>query len=191
MNTTVFRIACLWLATCLLGSGSPPAAADFPLSQDGHEPRLREELLNPKTVEPITTDEFRALLKRLQGNVVLVNLWATWCIPCIREFPDLSKLQEQYKEQGLKVIGVSLDEPDILDSKVKPFVKERSPSFATYHSQEPEPEKFVSHLDPGFNGIIPTTYVLDRQGHLKATLMGRKTYDEFESVIRPLLPGRE
>ncbi|MEM4724457.1 MAG: TlpA disulfide reductase family protein [Candidatus Hadarchaeum sp.] len=148
---------------------------------------LRDGLLNPQTVEPITTEEFQALLKRWQGNVVLVNLWATWCVPCIREFPDLSKLQEQYGERGVKVIGISPDEPDALRTKVKPFVQERSPCFATYHSQEPDSEKFIAHLDPGFNGIIPTTYVLDRQGKLKATLMGRKTYEEFEAVVKPLL----
>ena len=93
--------------------------------------QLRAALLNPKAVEPLNTEELRALLAAQRGKVVLVNLWATWCAPCLKEIPALVKLQAQYREQGLKVIGISLDEPGDLDT-VRRFAQKRFPEFTSY-----------------------------------------------------------
>lgn len=170
--------AVLLLLLFLLAPASP---------QKGTSPPLRTELLTPKTVEPISAAEFRQLLAHHKGKVVLVNLWATWCAPCLKELPELAKLQEQYRDKGLQVLAVTLDEPDILETRVKRLWRERAPSLAAYLQTEASSDKFVSVIDPAWAEIMPTNYVLDRQGKLKATLTGGKTLAEFEAAIKPLL----
>lgn len=151
-------------------------------------PQLRPALLNPQTVEAISADEFRQLLAHQQGKVILVNFWATWCAPCVKEIPEIVKLQEKYKERGLRVIAVSLDEPEDLETIVRPFVAKRFPGFVSYLCKEMDHDKFASVIDSAWNEIMPTNFLIDREGKLKATLVGGKSYEEFEAAITPLLP---
>lgn len=155
--------------------------------QQGATPQLRPELLAPKTVEPISAAEFRQLLAHHKGKVILVNLWATWCAPCLKELPELAKLQEQYRDKGLQVLAVTLDEPNLLETRVKRTWHERAASLPAYLQTEVSSDKFVSVIDPAWAEIMPTNYVLDRAGKLKATLTGGKTLAEFEAAIKPLL----
>ncbi|MGE0129201.1 MAG: TlpA family protein disulfide reductase [Blastocatellales bacterium] len=154
----------------------------------GQAPAPRAELLNPKTVEATSADEFRQLIAHQRGNVILVNFWATWCAPCVKEIPEIVKLQEKYKERGLRVIAVSMDEPEELETSVRPFVKKRFPNFISYLCKESDHDKFASVIDPAWAEILPTNFLLDRDGKLKATLTGGKSYEEFEAAITPLLP---
>lgn len=159
----------------------------------GQAPPLRPTLLNPKTVEAISTEEFRQLIAQhaakgeQRGEVVLVNFWATWCAPCVKEIPELMKLEEKYKVRGFKLIAVSLDEPEELETNVRPFVAKRFPGFVSYLCKESDHDKFASVIDPVWNEILPTNYLLDRTGKLRATLTGGKSLTEFEAAIAPLL----
>ncbi len=172
---------------CLLGSLL--AIASF-----GQSSSPRPELLNPKTVEAISTDDLRQLLTHhlnngdKSGNLILVNFWATWCAPCVKEIPEIVKLQEKYKERGLRVIAVSMDEPEELETGVRPFVRKRFPNFVSYLCKESDHDKFASVIDTAWNEIMPTNFLIDRNGKLRATLTGGKSYEEFEAVITPLLP---
>ena len=157
------------------------------VSGNAQQPKLRAELFTPKTVEPINAAEFRQLLAHYQGKVVLVNLWATWCAPCLKELPELAKLQEQYRDKGLHVLTVTIDEPEILETRVKKVWRDRAAGLPAYLQTEVTPDKFVSLIDPSWAEIMPTNFVLDREGKLKATLTGGKTLAEFEAAIRPLL----
>ncbi len=163
------------------------------LASFGQAPSLRPALLNPKTVEAISTDEFRQLIAQhaakgeQRGEVVLVNFWATWCAPCVKEIPELMKLEAKYKARGFKLLAVSLDEPEELELSVRPFVAKRFPGFITYLCKEPDHDKFASVIDSAWNEIMPTNFLLDRKGKLRATLTGGKSLAEFEAAIAPLL----
>lgn len=154
----------------------------------GQSSQLREPLLNPSTVEAISANEFRQLLAHHPGQVILVNFWATWCAPCVKEIPEIVKLQEKYKERGLRVIAVSMDEPEELETNVRPFVAKRFPGFISYLCKESDHDKFASVVDPTWAEILPTNFLIDREGKLKVTLTGGKSYEEFEAAITPLLP---
>lgn len=159
----------------------------------GQAPPLRPALLNPKTVEAISAEELRQLIAHhtgksdKSGQVILVNFWATWCAPCVKEIPELMKLEEKYKTRGLKLIAVSMDEPEELEANVKPFVAKRFPGFVSYLCRESDHDKFASVIDPAWNEIMPTNFLLDRTGKLRATLTGGKSLAEFEAAIVPLL----
>jgi peroxiredoxin len=112
-------------------------------------------------------------LKDLQGKVVLVNFWATWCPPCRKEMPDLQSLYVRFQEQGFVVLAISDEET----AKVTPFVAERAITYPVL-------------LDPGrkVNGLfqiegIPKSFVYDRNGKLVAQSIDMRTQKQFLEML--------
>jgi cytochrome c-type biogenesis protein len=116
-------------------------------------------------------------LKDLRGRVVLLNFWATWCVPCRSEIPSLSAMQKDLEPQGLSIIGVSYDDTADL---IQQFQKDIPQSYQiVLGGREVGSELPASPL--------PTTYIIDRQGRIRDKLIGERSRAAFESVIKPLL----
>ncbi len=95
----------------------------------------------------------------LQGKVVVVNFWATWCGPCKKEIPDLSKLYDKYKDKNVMILGVMADNPAPTDSDLLNFQSDFMMSYPVV--------RVTSDLNVGFNypQQLPTTFVFDNSGH--------------------------
>ena len=163
-----------------LAALSPALAAELP-----------ERLKSPEQVEPISAEDFERVLDFHRGKVILVNLWATWCIPCVQELPDLNLLQERYRDRGLEVLAVSFDEADTLEEKVRPFFAKRAPELVSYLQSEDDQYDFVAVLSDEWFGALPTTFILDRQGEVVLSQAGRMLYVELEREIISLLDAGE
>lgn len=115
----------------------------------------------------------------LKGKVVILNFWATWCGPCRTEIPDFIALQKQYGQQGLVIVGASVDQagPDV----VKKFVQQQGMNYPVALAD--------SKMQKAFGGIeaIPTTFVIDRSGNIVGRHVGLTPREDFESEIKPLL----
>ena len=145
-------------------------------------------LLEPDTIHPATADQFRAVLEHHRGKVVVVNYWATWCIPCLQELPELDLLQERYGDRGLVVLAVSMDDPDKLEDRVKPFFAKRAPGLVSYLASAGDNSvDFVTSFDPEWPGALPTTMFFDRDGELTNMHLGRMLYAQFEEAVLELL----
>lgn len=157
-----------------------PAVADDASSAD--------HLLEPDGIHPATADQFRAVLEHHRGKVVVVNYWATWCIPCLQELPELDLLQERYADRGLVVLAVSLDDPEKLEDRVRPFFAKRAPGLVSYLATvgEDDSVEFVTSFDPEWPGALPTTMFFDRAGELVNVHLGRMLYAEFEEAVLEL-----
>ena len=128
----------------------------------------------------------RDLLAARKGKVVLVNFWATWCVPCREEFPDLSRLQRSYGEQGLAVIGISTDFASQA-KKVDAFLEQQKPAFPNYRKKSGgDDQPFIDGIDRSWGGELPFSVLYDREGHKAKTLSGRHGYAEYEKEIRAL-----
>ena len=112
-------------------------------------------------------------LKDLRGKVVLVNFWATWCPPCVKEMPDLQALFEQYKDQGLVILGISDEDK----GKVSPFIAQRSISYPILLDKGRKVEETF-----GIEGI-PKTFIYDRDGKLVAQSIDMRSRAQFQKML--------
>lgn len=116
------------------------------------------------------------------GQVVVLNFWATWCPPCRAEIPGLVALQRKYGDQGLSVIGVSLDQVE--PRHVRAFAVRNGINYPIVVGDA----KIVSAFGD-FRGI-PATFVIDRGGRLTSAHMGFVSEEALEKEIAPLLKAK-
>jgi cytochrome c-type biogenesis protein len=117
-------------------------------------------------------------LKDLQGQVVLLNFWATYCIPCREEIPALNSLQHELQAQGLKIVGASTDD-----------------SADGINAYQQEVAKFEYEVLLGGSdvkvkfqqSVLPTTYLIDRQGRIRRKIIGAQDKAAWEAAVKPLL----
>jgi thiol-disulfide isomerase/thioredoxin len=117
-------------------------------------------------------------LSELRGRVVLLNFWATWCIPCRAENPELSRLQRDFEPSGLSVVGISWDDSA---AGVRRFQKDIPQDYTVLPGGE--------GVQAGFGGIrsLPTSYIIDREGRIRQTIIGARDRAEFEAALKPVL----
>lgn len=117
-------------------------------------------------------------LKDLQGRVVLINFWATWCPYCRHEMPAMQAFYDDYRHCGFEIVAWSLD--DTADT-VSRFMREKGYSF-------PAPLA-PPGVSAAFGGVdrLPTSFVIDRAGHIRHKISGQVHYARLERLITPLL----
>ncbi len=133
--------------------------------------------------------EVLAQVKRARGDVVLVNVWATWCQPCREEFPDLLRLRRELSGKRFKLVLVSADFADRLP-EVRAFLDQRGVDFTTYLKSGPD-QQFIDGLDPKWSGTLPATLIYAPDGHLAEFWEGEASYGQFRSKVAALLQPSE
>lgn len=121
------------------------------------------------------------------GKVLIINLWAYWCAPCKEEFPELVKLYNDYKDQDVKLVFVTLDFGEALATQTVPYLKEQGVDFDTYYNNFDKDEKLISYMDINWEGGIPGTFIYSKEGKLAVSLIGKRTYDVFEKNVLKLI----
>lgn len=142
--------------------------------------------LLPSDVDPLGAAQFAEVLESHRGHVVLVNLWATWCAPCLREIPELVELESKLGPEGFRLIGISLDDPGS-EAEIREFRDQRFPGFRTFYTEDEDWSALVGQIEPEWISVLPTSFVLDRSGALVATLTGGQDYAAFEAAVTPYL----
>ena len=169
------------LATSSFMSWIPNAEGSLKLKQN---PAEASNTGANATYEPVPDVEFQTLagkpfhLKELQGQVVLLNFWATYCIPCREEIPALNALQHELQAQGLKIVGASLD--DSIDG-VNAYQQEVAKfEYDVLLGGSDAKVKFAQ-------SVLPTTYLIDRQGRIRQKIIGARNKAGWEAALKPLL----
>lgn len=160
----------------------PPAKPSEPLERlDPQSTRLypaqKEAKARDFEVTLVNGEKFK--LSEQEGKVVLLNIWATWCAPCREEVPDFVELYDRYKDQGLEILGVSIDKQG--ESVVKPFMEKYEVNYPIVIDRGTIMDKYGPTMG------IPTTYVIGREGNLEYFAVGALTNKELEPRLQELL----
>lgn len=132
----------------------------------------------PRIGEPapdftVQDSDRKVTLSELHGQVVVLNFWATWCPPCVEEVPSLVRMQEQLKDKGVIVLGVSLDEDE---NAYRKFLKDYNVNFLTVRD--------VNQKSNALYGTFkfPETYIIDRNGAMRRKFIGEVNWTQPEIV---------
>lgn len=170
-------ISC-WLIAALLGAVLLPTGATeaSPLKPMKGAPSATEFVLPDLGGKTVRLSDFK-------GNVVLINFWATWCLPCAKEAPALERLWQTYRSRGFVILAVSLDRSS--QEKVKAFVEEYRMTFPVLH----DPDDLVS---PGYLVFgLPTSVLITPNGRVAYRVVGEYDYDspEMKQAVEQFLGG--
>ena len=120
-------------------------------------------------------------LGQWKGKVLVVNFWATWCVPCREEMPEFVKAQQEYGGRGLQFVGIAIDQVD----KVKPFATELGLNYPALIGGYGAIE--LSKTLGNRLGALPFTVVVDRSGRVVRTQLGPLKNGELKSIVMQLL----
>jgi thiol-disulfide isomerase/thioredoxin len=145
-------------------SGDPPTGLDSPLSSEIELRDLTGHVTH---------------LSDLRGEPVILNFWATWCPPCRRELPWLVAVQKKYGSQGLRVVGITMDEAE--NPEVAKLISEAQINYLLLFGTL---ESSLSYLD---SQGLPVTLYVDKNGKLWRKVLGATTQQDLERKARELL----
>lgn len=147
---------------------------------------LRAQETTPPADEPIELvlrgmDGAEQRLSEHRGRIVVLNFWATWCVPCREEMPMLVRLQQQYRSRGVVVIGPSADAPET-QAKIAPFLSELKIQFPIWVGAT------TAHMEQlALGTALPATAVIDRDGRIVGRILGPLDQTDLRARIGWLL----
>lgn len=122
--------------------------------------------IQAQEVEVIKFPDLEKIISEQDGKVKVINFWATWCKPCIKELPYFEALQRQNEGQDLQVYLISFDDVENLENRVKPFIEKREISSTVKLLDETDYNAFIDKIDPSWSGAIPATLVISGKNRL-------------------------
>ena len=121
-------------------------------------------------------------LNREDDKIYVINFWATWCAPCVKELPYFEKLNENYKIENVEVILVSLDFPHLYDKNLKPFIVKRALKSKIIALNDSNENEWISKIDESWSGSIPATIIYNKNE--RKFFEKSFTYEELENEVK-------
>lgn len=139
---------------------------------------------NSQNVKFLNIDQLNERIKNGKDSTYVVNFWATWCAPCIKELPHFEKLSAEYKSEKVVVLLVSVDFKSKLNSAVIPFVKRKNMKSEVFLLNESNPQEYIDRIDKSWSGSIPATLFIkeDRRKFLESELTYEQLLTEYKKL---------
>jgi len=122
-----------------------------------------------------------SVLNLRNDTTYVVNFWATWCIPCIKELPYFQKIDSKYKDENVKVLLVSLDFLKHIDTRLRPFIEKHEIIADVMLLNDPDSNSWIDKVSPDWSGALPATVIYNR--NFRAFYEKSFTYEELQSII--------
>jgi len=167
MKRVLFLV--LFITSIAMAQQKPVAS----YSKDG----IKLQSYDYKGIEP--------LLQKENDTIYVVNFWATWCAPCIKELPFFEKLNTEYQGRKVKVLLVSLDMKKQVETSLIPFIIKRKLQSQVIHLNDPNADAWISKVDPSWSGALPATviYTKGRRKFYEQSF----TYEALEQEVKQFL----
>ncbi len=138
-------------------------------------------------IEVIDVAGLEQLLQSSENQLVVMNFWATWCKPCIAELPYFESAREQFADQNVRFVLVSLDFEDVLETKVKKFAAKKNLQSELYLLNELDANKWVDKVSPEWQGDIPATLIFNNAKGIRAFYAQEFSQEELNTIIEQSL----
>jgi thiol-disulfide isomerase/thioredoxin len=171
-----FTKAIVPITLCLL-------LACFAVPAQKKKGRTAEQHSKPIVVSAIDNDALKALLTQQRERPLLVNFWATYCDPCRDEFPDLVKIDKEYRPQSLEFVTVSLDDMTDIKTGVPKFLSDMKATMPAYLLNTTDPEPAINMVDQRWRGDLPATFLYNEKGEVVYKHIGRINPAELREAI--------
>ena len=134
-------------------------------------------------VSAIDTEALKGLITQPRERPLLVNFWATFCDPCRDEFPDLVKIDKDYRPQSIEFVTVSLDDFGEIKTSVPQFLVSMKATMPAYLLNVTDPEPAINFIDRRWQGDLPATYLYNEKGEVVYKHIGRVNTAELRQAI--------
>ncbi len=144
-----------------------------------------EQVESNRQFEIYDYDGLKPLINKEDDNVHVVNFWATWCAPCVKELPYFEAINEKYKAEGVEVLLVSLDFPKNYDTKLTPFIEKHKLQSKVVAFDDTDQNRWIPAINKDWSGAIPATIIYNddkRQFYEKSF-----TQEELETELKQFL----
>ncbi len=173
MTFLIIAVNLVLVSPGVSASGRTPLTAGFDADTANSSQRL----------ERLDEGKFGRLVRARHGHALLVNFWATWCAPCVEEFPDVVRLAAEMKDRNIDFVGVSADDFEDEAAKVIPFIAKQKAPFKFYIAKLEGEDAFIDSVNKKWGGGIPATFVYDAEGRQVTFLLGKQTYERLKSAV--------
>lgn len=143
--------------------------------------------LADRKIEVIKFDQLQELIDKEGEGIKIINFWATWCKPCIKEIPLFEALEDEIDGVPIKVYLISMDFPEEADTKVKAFVERRNINSEVKLLDETDFNAFIDKVDARWSGAIPATLIINEKTKSRAFLEKELQEGELEEQIQLLI----
>lgn len=186
----------LMMVVALASGCAPPEEAEAPEAEEVPDVDLEDDPAEDASADEASADigevrivelaDLQSALEETRGRVAVVNFWATWCAPCVKEMPEFVAFYEQYDVDDVAFISVSVDHPDTVDDSVGPFVVDHNIPFDVMVIAA-QPEELSEAIGYQFTGAVPVTLVYDQEGEIQESWLQELKLADLQEAVDPLL----
>ncbi len=146
----------------------------------------QEEIPYSKKVMVVDFAELeQEYLQKKNDSIYVINFWATWCKPCIKELPAFEKLASDYSDKKVNLVLVSLDFPDKLESQVIPFIKKNNIQSEVVLLDDSDANSWIPKVSPQWSGAIPATVIYKKD--IRKFYEQSFTFEELETELKTFI----
>jgi len=142
------------------------------------------ETYNVRTIDVAGLEE---IIDNREGKILFINVWATWCVPCVEEFPDVVRIANDYEDKNFEIITLNTDQVSDIESKVIPFLKKNKVEFPVYIVEDKNSQEIIELLNKDWSGAIQVTIIYDEAGKQQSFMLGAHDYHYFKKSIDSVL----
>lgn len=138
-----------------------------------------------RTIKSFDFESFSPYLDKVNDTTYVINFWASWCKPCVKEIGYFEQIHKKYSGQKVKVLLVSLDFRNQVETKLVPFIKQRNLTAEVILLNDPDANSWIGKVDENWTGSIPATLVYNKD---KRTFYEKAfTYEELETIVKSFI----
>jgi peroxiredoxin len=136
----------------------------------------------PVSLDTIGLKGLKDLVQNKTDKLILINVWATWCVPCVQEFPDLVTLNRMYRDRGYQMVSISTDD-SANRAKALLFLQNKQSSSPNYIFTGEDKYKMIEAINPGWQGALPYSMLIEPGGKVVYVKQGMNNTEELKKII--------